>query len=142
MTYDVQIGNTIRRGLSYAELITYPIEPDTFMRRGNAAWIQAKDCVELTHILAQYSPAHPVHTAAILQTEIDDYSQDEYDEDEIDYYENEEDEIVELPQHTPRNQRTRFLLFSHIPIKKMKKSGFLFPLLSISSVSINVRLQL
>ncbi len=106
MTYDVQIGNTIRRGLSYAELITYPIEPDTFMRRGNAAWIQAKDCVELTHILAQYSPAHPVHTAAILQTEIDDYSQDEYDEDEIDYYENEEDEIVELPQHTPRNQRT------------------------------------
>lgn len=59
MNYDVQIGNTIRRGISYAELVSLRIEPDTFVRRGNSDWIQAKDCVELTHVLAQ----HHVHSS-------------------------------------------------------------------------------
>ncbi|MDE6278272.1 MAG: hypothetical protein K2M06_09235 [Muribaculaceae bacterium] len=52
MNYDLQIGNTIRRGISYAELITFPIEPETFIRRENGEWIYAKHCIELTHILA------------------------------------------------------------------------------------------
>lgn len=32
MNYDLQIGNMIRRGLSYAELVEFPIEPETFVR--------------------------------------------------------------------------------------------------------------
>lgn len=35
MNYDVQIGNTIRKGISYAELVVLPIKPYTFVRRGN-----------------------------------------------------------------------------------------------------------
>ncbi len=51
MTYDVQIGNGILRGIPYAELISLPIEPTTFIRRGSSDWILAQECTELTHIL-------------------------------------------------------------------------------------------
>lgn len=53
MTYDVQIDNIIHRGIPYAELALLPLEENTFVRRRDGGWIQAKDCVELTHILAQ-----------------------------------------------------------------------------------------
>lgn len=105
MNYDVLIGNTIRRGLTYAELIASPIDHNTFIRRGNSKWIQAKECVELTHILAQLSPIHSAHSVTISQNEVDDYSRDEYDENEIVCYENEGNEIVENQQHTPQNYR-------------------------------------
>lgn len=102
MNYDVQIGNTIRRGLTYAELIECPIGPNTFIRRGDVKWIQAKDCIELTHILPQASSCQPVHTVTIAQNETDDYYQDGYDE-EIDYYKNEKNEVVETSWRTPRS---------------------------------------
>lgn len=51
MTYDVQIGNTILRGISYAELIELPLSPTTFIRRNSGDWMPAKNCVELTHVL-------------------------------------------------------------------------------------------
>lgn len=41
MNYDLQIGNTIRRGLSYAELVAFPIEPYTFVSRANGELIPA-----------------------------------------------------------------------------------------------------
>lgn len=55
MVYDVQIGNIIHRGISYAELITFPLESGSFVRRGNSEWMKASDCIELTHILANNS---------------------------------------------------------------------------------------
>lgn len=62
MNYDVQIGNTICRGLSYRELISLSIEPTTFLRRDNGEWIQARNCVELTHVLARQEPDNPAGT--------------------------------------------------------------------------------
>lgn len=103
MNYDVQIGNTIRRGISYAELVVLPIKPYTFVRRGNGDWIQAKDCIELTHILAQRPSTTLRYTQPISSSDIDEYSQDDYDEDEIDDYDDEEeDEIFDEPQYTHR----------------------------------------
>ena len=61
MTYDVQIGNTVRRGITYAELVSLPIEPNTFIRRANGDWITALNCVELTHILAGCPTPSPTH---------------------------------------------------------------------------------
>lgn len=52
MTYDVQINSEIRRGLTYAELISLPIVAETFIRRSNSDWIRASECVELSHILS------------------------------------------------------------------------------------------
>lgn len=52
MIYDVQIGNQIHSGLSYAELTAYQLQPDTYVRRNNSEWIRAGECVELSHILA------------------------------------------------------------------------------------------
>ena len=104
MNYDVQIGNTIRRGIPYAELVVFPIEPETFVRRANGDWIQARDCIELTHILAQ-RPIVPLdyYSTPISQTDTNDYAQEEFIEDEIydfeDYYE--EDGTAEEPQYIP-----------------------------------------
>lgn len=97
MNYDVQIGNTIRRGVSYAELVTYPIEPETFVRRANGEWIQAKECVELTHILV-LRPSRYTHP--ISSFDINRYSQDDYIDEEIDDYD--DDEIIEEPQYAHR----------------------------------------
>ena len=55
MVYDIKINNTIRKGLSYAELITLPIVSETLVRRDSSDWIYAKDCVELTHILSMWN---------------------------------------------------------------------------------------
>ncbi len=52
MTYDVQINSEIRRGITYAELISLPIVADTFIRRSNSDWIKASECVELSHIIS------------------------------------------------------------------------------------------
>lgn len=103
MTYDVQIGNTIRKEVSYAELVELPIEPDSFVRRGNSDWLQAKDCIELTHILAQLPTTPSVHVTPIYQTDINDYLQEDA-EDDFDYMDEDEDEIVEDPQYTHQNQ--------------------------------------
>ena len=51
MIYDALIGNSIRRGLSYAELIMQPIEADTLVRRNGGSWIRAHECIELSHIV-------------------------------------------------------------------------------------------
>lgn len=51
MKYDVQIGNELYRELTYAELISYPIKKGTYVRRENSDWINAEDCVELTHVI-------------------------------------------------------------------------------------------
>lgn len=73
MTYDVQIGNTILRGISYAELIELPLSPTTFIRRNSGNWMPAKNCVELTHVLesaSRSSEQQPVEIQ-IPQTYID-----------------------------------------------------------------------
>ncbi|MCM1451128.1 MAG: hypothetical protein NC102_02630 [Clostridium sp.] len=54
MTYDVYIGDEIHKGLTYAELISLPLNTETYVRRENSNWIHAKDCVELSHIIANY----------------------------------------------------------------------------------------
>lgn len=105
MNYDVQIGNTIRREVSYAELVELPIEPDTFVRRANSDWLQAKDCIELTHILAQRPITPSVHVNPIYQTDINDYMQEDVEEDDCDYVDEDEvEEIVEEPQYTHQSQ--------------------------------------
>lgn len=96
MRYDVQIGNTIRRGLTYAELIVLPIESDTFVRRDNGDWIQAKDCIELTHLLVQLPSTSPRYTQPIPSSDINRYSQDDYIDEEID---DNADEIIEESQY-------------------------------------------
>ncbi len=102
MNYDVQVGNTIHRGISYAELVVLPIEPDTFVRRDNGDWIQAKDCIELTHILVQRPLTSSRYTQPISSSDINEYSQDDYIDEEIDDYDDEEDEIIEESQYAPR----------------------------------------
>lgn len=52
MTYDIQIGNTIHRGLSYEKLITFPINSFTLIRRNDTEWIYATQCIELSHIIS------------------------------------------------------------------------------------------
>ncbi|MDE6757435.1 MAG: hypothetical protein K2J66_09915, partial [Muribaculaceae bacterium] len=100
MNYDVQIANTIRRGVSYAELVTFPIGPETFVRRANGEWIQAKECVELTHILVQRLSTPSRYTQPIFSADINECSQnDSIDEEIDDCY---DDEITEEPQYTPR----------------------------------------
>lgn len=59
MKYDAQIGNLIYRGISYAELISLPINSGTLVRRTIGEWMMAKDCVELTHILTSIPPTPP-----------------------------------------------------------------------------------
>lgn len=59
MVYDVLIDNTIYKGIAYAELISLPLEPTTLLRRNSSNWMNAADCVELTHILAQRSYSNP-----------------------------------------------------------------------------------
>lgn len=105
MNYDVQIGNTIRRGVSYAELVTFPIEPETFVRRANGEWIQAKECVELTHILAQCSLTPVGYTTHVYQNNTGIYSHNEDVEEEIEDCEDdvEQDEIADAPHYTPYN---------------------------------------
>lgn len=66
MTYDVQLGNEIRRGLTYAALVVLPIEPTTFVRRNNSDWILAKDCVELTHLLANIQVQHINNSQSLI----------------------------------------------------------------------------
>ena len=100
MNYDVQIGNTVRRGISYAELVTFSIDPETFVRRANGEWIQAKECVELTHILVQRPSTPSRYTHPISSFDINRYSQDDYIDEEIDEY---DDEIIEEPQYEPQN---------------------------------------
>lgn len=102
MNYDVQIGNTIRRGVSYAGLVTFPIEPETFVRRANGEWIQAKECVELTHILVQRLSTPSRYTQPIYSTDINEYSQIDYIDEEIDDYDYNNDEIIVEPQYAPR----------------------------------------
>lgn len=63
MNYDVQINNTIRKGLSYAELVALPIEHDTPVRREGGDWVAAKYCIELTHVLAR-RPSPDIPTIA------------------------------------------------------------------------------
>lgn len=84
MNYDVQIGSTIRRGVPYAELIMLPIAPETFVRRDKGDWIQAKECIELTHILTLYRIAPAGYDTQIPQDNMDDYSPDEHIDKEID----------------------------------------------------------
>ena len=105
MNYDVQIGNTIRRGVSYAELVTFPIESETFVRRANGEWIQAKECVALPHILVQCSLTPVGYTTHVYQNNTGIYSHDEDVEEEIEDYEDdiEQDEIAEEPHYTPYN---------------------------------------
>lgn len=55
MVYDILIDGSIYEGISYAELISLPLEPTTLLRRNSSNWMNAADCVELTHILAQRS---------------------------------------------------------------------------------------
>lgn len=90
MTYDVQIGNTILRGISYANLVVLPIEPDTLVRRDKGEWIHATECIELTHIIAQRPALLPNNNSPILQSTIDEDSTDEF-EDEIEEDVNDED---------------------------------------------------
>lgn len=78
MNYDVQTGNMIRRGISYAELITLPIGPDTFIRRGNGQWMPARDCIELTHILACHRASFPARHTPVYQTPANGYPEDVY----------------------------------------------------------------
>lgn len=94
MNYDVQIGNVIRRGIPYAELIILPINSDTFVRRENGEWIHAEDCVELTHIIAERT------ISSEYQTFINDYiEEDEYINDGVFEIENEDkDEITGPPE--------------------------------------------
>lgn len=103
MNYDVQIGNIIRRGISYAELIVLPIEPNTFVRRGNGDWLQAKDCIELTHILNKLPTTSSVGIP-ITQTNIDNCSQEEYVEEEFNDYVDDEDEAIESIRYESQNQ--------------------------------------
>lgn len=77
MTYDVQIGNEIRRGLTYAELIVLPLNTETYVRRKNSNWIQAKDCVELSHIVANDDTAI-YQCDTIVQTSIGQGASSEY----------------------------------------------------------------
>lgn len=100
MTYDVQIGITIRRGLSYAELVTLQIKAETFVRRENSDWIQAKDCVELSHVLANNATNQdnttsyePICVAPIYRElqSFNDNVNDEYEEEDYDYDVDEED---------------------------------------------------
>jgi len=72
MNYDVQIGSIIHRGIPYVELIMLPIEADTFVRRENGEWIHAKNCVELTHILAQH-----IEPSSVYSTHVDNYLENE-----------------------------------------------------------------
>lgn len=91
MKYDVQIGNTIHRGISYAELIMLQIEPDTFVRRRSGDWIQAKDCIELTHILAQRVSTGTRDFPPSSSYDINENSLNNFDDEGIDYYEDYED---------------------------------------------------
>lgn len=102
MSYDVLIGNTIRRGISYADLIGLPIESDTFVRRDNSDWIQAKDCVELTHILVQRTSTPSRYAQHIHSNYINEYSQNNFIDEEIDdYYDNENiEESQNVHQYT------------------------------------------
>ncbi|MBD5211449.1 MAG: hypothetical protein HDS77_09375 [Bacteroidales bacterium] len=100
MNYDVQIGNTIRRGVTYAELLTFPIEQETFVRRANGEWIPAKECVELTHILARRPSTPSRNTQPISSPDINEHPQDDYIDEEIDDYD--DDGILEEPQYAPR----------------------------------------
>lgn len=90
MNYDVQIGNSISRGISYAELVALPIEPDTFVRRNNGDWMLAKDCIELTHILARRPVASSSYFPSMPISDIID-SEDEYIEEEIEDFIDEEE---------------------------------------------------
>lgn len=105
MNYDVQIGNTIRRGISYAELVTLPIEPETFVRRNKGNWIQAKDCIELTHILAQRPTAPSVYIPPNSESDLFESSQDDYAEETGDYEEDADvfSESQYASQDSPRN---------------------------------------
>lgn len=98
MTYDVQIGNLIRRGIPYAELAMLPIDSESYVRRANEDWIKAKNCIELTHILTQNPSISSSYTTPVSQLEIYDYSPNEYVEEEIDDYEdNVADERIFIP---------------------------------------------
>ncbi len=111
MNYDVQIGNTIRRGISFAKLITFPIGPETFVRRANGEWIYAKDCIELTHILMCrndiYSNDIPVnqnHQANYLQnnySDVEDFDTGRYTGDDV-----ENDDDVQFELYAPPSQIT------------------------------------
>lgn len=111
MNYDVQIGNTIRRRITYAELVELPLEPDTFVRRSNGEWMQAKDCIELTHVLMQMSRVpdqqYEPRTQPVAQPQTDVYDDEDDDgyddDDDVDADEEEDDEEV-YPTHTPTPQ--------------------------------------
>lgn len=82
ITYDVLLGNCVRRGLSYAELISLPIEPTTFIRRGNSDWFMAQNCVELSHIICNN---HTVQTSSNQSLNSGNLYQESMVEDTMDY---------------------------------------------------------
>ena len=120
MNYDVQIGNTIRRGISYAELVTFPIEPETFVRRENGDWIQARDCIELTHILACRNDMYS-SPASVNQYHQANYVQNNYfyEEDiDTDEYIGDDAENVDNVQIEPYGSR------SHITIPSLEPTPY------------------
>jgi len=100
MTYDVHIDNTIRRGLSYVELISLPISAETLVRRENSDWIQAKDCIELSHVIIN-TPSYHYDTTVDDNSFDDDASSVDYDDDaaEGDYYDTDSEEQNFVPYH-------------------------------------------
>ncbi len=99
MRYDVQIDNSIRRGLSYAELIMLPIEAETFVRRENSQWMYARECVELSHVIVESIPAEPSQPYNYAEEPEEEYDyEDEYEQEE------EEEEYEPQPQYSPAPQ--------------------------------------
>lgn len=107
MNYDVQIGNTIRRGISYAELIVLPIEDETFVRRNNGAWLQAKDCVELSHVLSRHRVEPPYYHNELCDT-FEEESLDDYDSDETLYDEDEYEEPTSFDESNSYSARNMY----------------------------------
>lgn len=107
MNYDVQIGSTIRRRVSYAELISLPISAETLVRRENSDWIQAKDCVELSHIIVNTPAYH-------YDTNVNDtsYDADEgsvyYDDSEEDYDNADSEEQYVVPYNNDYDELSHY----------------------------------
>ncbi|MDE6339942.1 MAG: hypothetical protein K2K97_09180 [Muribaculaceae bacterium] len=89
MIYDVQIGQTCCRELTYAELVMFPLDENSLVRRDNSDWMRAVDCVELSHILAQHyaSPVYQTEEELIENAGLNEnyISNDGYPDSE-DYY--------------------------------------------------------
>ncbi len=119
MNYDVQMGNIIHRGISYAELVSYPIEVNTLVRRGNGDWMRANDCVELTHVLT-LRPDSATITSSVIPNNSLNNSQDEYAE-----YEESETAVFEIEENDPEEERILTPTAEYFMCKQKRKAAII-----------------